>query len=548
MKKIEFNLLDEPWIRVLCPDCTVKEVSLTDALLQAHNYTDLAGELPTQDAAVLRLLLAVLHAVFGRVDANGQPVELKNTTSAVRQWKSLWQPGRLPEAPIRNYLSKWHDRFWLFHPERPFWQVPEAEIGTEYTSAKLNGELSESGNKIRLFSSYAGIGKTELSYSQAARWLLYLNGFDDTSSKPKGKGLPSPGAGWMGKLGLIQATGNNLFETLLFNLTLLRDGSSAWGQENPCWEYNTPHNKERVLISLPDNPSELLSLQSRRLLLHRRENKVIGYSLLGGDFFDRINAFSEQMTVWRSSQEKKDSPVVYSPKRHDPTRQFWREFPAVFDEHTRLGLPVHTPGIVRWITLLQSPSSRCLNSKTMIRFQITGVEYGDKDFFITDAFSDELSFHISLLDEMGKKWRSYVTQEISRCEQLADAIGHLANDLAIAAGTHTTAAHQNAKEQFYFQIDQPFRQWLYSIDPGWDEDETDASLLDWQAQAQRIARKLGNQLSEQAGPAAFCGRSVKKSSGTGKKIETISVYYASPKAYNNFLYQVRKIYTENGGI
>ena len=74
MKEIEFNLLEEPWIRVLRPDCRVEEVSLRQVLLQAQAYSDLAGELPTQDVAVLRLLLAVLHGVFGRVNAQGQPV------------------------------------------------------------------------------------------------------------------------------------------------------------------------------------------------------------------------------------------------------------------------------------------------------------------------------------------------------------------------------------------------------------------------------------------------------------------------------------------
>ena len=33
VKKIEFNLLEEPWIRVRTPDCALQEVSLTDALL-----------------------------------------------------------------------------------------------------------------------------------------------------------------------------------------------------------------------------------------------------------------------------------------------------------------------------------------------------------------------------------------------------------------------------------------------------------------------------------------------------------------------------------
>ena len=68
MKQIEYNLLEERWVRVRGQDYTVQEVSLPDALLHAHEYRDLAGELPTQDAAMLRLLLAVLPTVFSRVD------------------------------------------------------------------------------------------------------------------------------------------------------------------------------------------------------------------------------------------------------------------------------------------------------------------------------------------------------------------------------------------------------------------------------------------------------------------------------------------------
>ena len=59
MKQIEYNLLEERWVRVRGQDYTVQEVSLPDALLHAHEYRDLAGELPTQDAAMLRLLANV---------------------------------------------------------------------------------------------------------------------------------------------------------------------------------------------------------------------------------------------------------------------------------------------------------------------------------------------------------------------------------------------------------------------------------------------------------------------------------------------------------
>ena len=142
MQEIEFNLLTEPWVRVRLPDNTVQEVSLTDALVHAQEYMDLAGEMPTQDAAMLRLLLAVLFTVFSRVNEVGEPEPLEDEEAALERWGALWELKRFPEQPIRDYLEQWKDRFWLFHPERPFWQVPEAAIGTEYGAAKLNGEMS----------------------------------------------------------------------------------------------------------------------------------------------------------------------------------------------------------------------------------------------------------------------------------------------------------------------------------------------------------------------------------------------------------------------
>ena len=63
----EFNLLDEPWIRVLKKDCSEQEVSITEALIHAHEYLDLSGDMQEQDMEVLRLLLAVLHTVFSRM-------------------------------------------------------------------------------------------------------------------------------------------------------------------------------------------------------------------------------------------------------------------------------------------------------------------------------------------------------------------------------------------------------------------------------------------------------------------------------------------------
>lgn len=537
MKQIEYNLLEERWVRVRGQDYTVQEVPLPDALLHAHEYRDLAGELPTQDAAMLRLLLAVLHTVFSRVDENGTPAPFEETDDALTRWEELYRLGHFPEAPIRAYLEQWRDRFWLFHPERPFWQVPEAKIGTEYTASKLNGELSESSNKLRLFSSYAGEGKEGLTYAQAARWLLSVNGYDDTSAKPKGKGLPSVGAGWLGKLGYIQAQGNNLFETLMLNLTLLQDGVKLWGENQPCWELDEPRSAERTEIALPDNPAQLLTLQSRRLLLNREGETVTGFTLLGGDFFARENAFAEQMTVWRdpdAKKSKKTGQVTFVPSRHDPAKQFWREFPAVFCEK---GESVRRPGVVRWVEMLQNAPDCPLERKRLIRFAISGMKYGDKDFFVNDSFSDSLTFQAGILDEIGRPWQSRIVREIERCEQTAALIGRFAQELAIAAGDRNENAGGAVRAQFYFAVDQPFRQWLQAIDP--EQDDPDEAVLRWQAQARSIAEKLGKQMVMEAGNAALKGRRIVVDKD--KKTER-TILYTAPKAYNHFRARLWEIY------
>lgn len=55
-----FSLLDEPWVKVRTLSGAVQELGLLDLFEQAHELRGLAGELPTQDVAVLRLLEAVL--------------------------------------------------------------------------------------------------------------------------------------------------------------------------------------------------------------------------------------------------------------------------------------------------------------------------------------------------------------------------------------------------------------------------------------------------------------------------------------------------------
>ena len=70
-----YNLLDEKWISVIDKDGNPKKVSLKEVFEEANNFYDLAGDTKTQDFAVMRILLAVLHTVFSRFDYNGKQYE-----------------------------------------------------------------------------------------------------------------------------------------------------------------------------------------------------------------------------------------------------------------------------------------------------------------------------------------------------------------------------------------------------------------------------------------------------------------------------------------
>ena len=183
---------------------------------------------------------------------------------------------------------------------------------------------------------------------------------------------------------------------------------------------------------------------------------------------------------------------------------------------------------------------RLLDSRRKIHFRISGVQYGDKDFFVNDSFSDSLTFQAGLLDELSKQWTVRINQEVQRCEETAALMGHLARDLATAAGDRNENAGGSARAQFYFAVDQPFRLWLQAIDP--EQDDPDEAVLRWQAQARRVAERLGEQMVLEAGNVALKGHriEVEKTKKTENKSKTI--LYTSPKAYNRFRAKLWEIY------
>ena len=551
MEQMEFNLLDEPWIRVMTEDCTVVERSLMQVLLNSHRYQRLAGELPTQDVALLRLLLAILQTVFYSVDPEGEDDPIEDRAAAIRRWQALWNAGRFPVQPIRTYLEIWKDRFWLFHPEHPFYQVPAAAVGTKFKASKLNGELSESAHKMRLFPLRDGEEKETLSYAEAARWLVTLIGFDDSASTKKETGT---GTGWLGDRVNVYAIGENLFETLILNLVFLKDGRYVWAENMPAWEQPTMTTAKKREIPLPDNQAELLTLQSRRLILSREENRVSGFSSTGGDFFGkegRVNAFSEQMTLWRAGKTPKNAVPQFVPAPVDPWRQMWRDFEVILGRRE----DTHIPGVVAWLTELRRKN---VIPRKYVHITSVGVTYDSKKGSIADIVSDHLDFQMSLLDAAGELWIVLVGGEIHLIDKVARALGALAEGLYLAQGGQLNGAGKKARQSqrdegmrlLYAAVDLPFREWLAHIGAQHEDDENTRAQEQqcWRSIVFRIADNLGREMVRDAGTAAFTGRwivnEMAETNGrffTKTNGERKSVFYSSPTEYNRYLNNLKSL-------
>lgn len=238
------------------------------------------------------------------------------------------------------------------------------------------------------------------------------------------------------------------------------------------------------------------------------------------------------MTVWANRSDEKRGVVIWSPRRHDPTRQMWRDFAvfAVKNVHGR------RPGIVSWIARLRE--EKILSQKERITFSIAAVKYGDKDFFITDIWGDELVFHIDLLTALGHIWNDFIEDEIKNCDTAAFYIASLSESLKKAAGNSGDISSDDVKAAFYAAIDAPFREWLYTLSPSQSPRERDQLITQWRDTAEQIAKDMAQELIDVAGPAAFMGRTLNER----EKGKEVARHYSAPEAMNLFLYRIKKLY------
>jgi CRISPR system Cascade subunit CasA len=258
-----FDLLVEPWIPVLTPDGAETELGLTEVLVQAHEIRDLSAASPLVGVAVCRLLLAVLHRVFGPADE--------------REWERLWRQRRFDPERLRPYFRAHAERFDLFHPQRPFYQTPGLPERLAGSVRRLAAEEA-AGHQATLFDHHCDGDESAVPAARAARWLVAHQSYCLSGSVSNGTRLQGVPAGPLAHLAVFLLTGDNLFETLMLNLTPYdpaqhvplpcpREDLPAWERDPAREDTADPGGSGSHADDGPAGYLDVLTWQTRSVLL-----------------------------------------------------------------------------------------------------------------------------------------------------------------------------------------------------------------------------------------------------------------------------------------
>lgn len=511
-----FDLTNRPWLPVQFADGTERELSLLEVFDEGRHIRRLVGDLPTQEFALVRLLLAILH------DALSDDPQTGSAPADTDAWEELWLADAPFAVPVTDYLTRHRDRFDLLHPERPFYQVAGLHTAKDEVFS-LNRLVADVPNGDPFFSMRMP-GVSRLGFAEAARWLVHAHAFDPSGIKSgavgdsrvkSGKGYPL-GVAWAGTLGGVLIEGDTLHETLLLNLVAADTARVRCGPADlPAWRATEPSGPDAAtdLRQRPYGLRDLYTWQSRRIRLHHDADGVYGVVLSYGDPLEPHNKQGyEPMTAWRRSpaqEKKRGEPTVYLPLEHDPSRMAWRGLKGLLagrEQGTSQGEGAAArvgPGIVEWIARLSTEG--ILPPRHLIRTRLIGARYGTQQSVIDEVVDDGVLMSVVLLHREDQRYGQRAVDALDDAEQAVRILGDLAADLALAAGSDPEPRKNTARDLGFGTLDTPYRRWLRELGSSSD---LDAHQSLWRRELRRIVRGLGEELLEGTGLAAWEGRVV----------------------------------------
>lgn len=312
-----FNLVDDAWIPI-----GGREVSLSEALTDAHKLPGWLDGEPGLAPVLLRMMAVIAYRVTGLDDEN-----LDRAQFAEHQ-RQLLGEGRLDPERVRSYLAQHRDRFWLLNPPKglsPFAQDPTLEATAPHPVAKAVISWA-SGNNPALgpHSECAAIPA-----AAAARQLLiqrsYASGGLHTKH-PVWRGRGKFVAASLRRASSMHPVGANLAVTLVGHLVPLPTDGTGFGQ--PFWEAPPPINPVAAHTGIPGLLEQVAIRQDKTMLLWAGGSQgtdaiVTGFTISEGPGVDPSVRWRDPYLLVDAERE---------PLKPRPGRALWREAEALLDQ------------------------------------------------------------------------------------------------------------------------------------------------------------------------------------------------------------------------
>lgn len=485
MSTPQFNLLEEQWLPCVDRVGQPQLLGVRETLLRARELADLGQVSPITRAALLRLLLAVLHAALSGPRSDTERAEI---------WESGWDVERL-----ETYFRKWKDRFDLCDPKYPFYQDPQQTVEKPKSITCLAAELA-SGNNATLFDHTLDYAPPVVGPAEAARWLVTtqyfsLGGLDKSKSinyGPSPSFYQSPAV----KGALVMLQGASLFETLLLNLLTYstRRPVPQTGTEPdlPIWERDGPPPPGR---RTPLGYLDYLTWPNRCVRIEFVGNeggpRAGAVHLSQGSIFPEIAGFHDPFFALRNTDQ---GPRAL---RLSAGRALWRDSGALFGFASDPNAPKQGGAAERPPVVTEAvPLARKLGQTARWELTVSGLDFDQAKINLWRA--EELPSLAPLLNDRAAL--RYVTIAVKVGEEagqsLRSALRLLAVTLLQPPDPSRPDARPNPKEvdrmlrswnaeaQYWPALEAPFRAFLRQV----GRDETrEAALAGWKRQVRAAA-------------------------------------------------------------
>lgn len=535
-----FNLLDEPWISVLSESGVKIDVSLLDLFKYAGGFIQFAGEMETQNFAVMRFVLSIVQTVFSRVNVNGEILpgvylddkgrQIKNVddddleeycSCAAECWEILYSLNKFPDA-ITDYLEKWRDRFYLFDDNHPFFQVTGDEMKTLMSKISgkskptsiygrnINRTISESENKTSLFSPIANIpaGKRSLkdvmTPAEFARWLIMFHGYTGQADKVSLTDQSQKSSkGWLFDIGGIFLQGRNIYETLVINYMpeSPTDNQSFAGRcQIPCWELtgievvNNLCHKKSI-----DNLAELYTNWSRAIYVNPNTDATtpVEMKVVKLPEIEHNENSIEPMTIWKWN-DKGPNKNHFTPKKHNPEQSLWRNFGCIVLNSmngNKKQQPQRQPGILaQRMRISNSKNNSGLTDLVGIGMKDDGNQTSQLPINeISDSFRiNNLLIQTNNYDHSNDDWIIRISNAVETTKEvISEKFRNFLRGISEIRNIPAELFVPAETEKMYSIIDTAFKEWLVSITP---DDSKEEKIQDWYTKLKKMVLRRGEEL------------------------------------------------------